>query len=153
LSLSALVHPDRTHGASEQEKAVANQRFTGLNAAYLRLRELKSRLQVLIELERGTAPSSVQPVGSKYVSLFTQISDLCRKTDTFLAEQTSPAPSLLKVRVIEGNAELTTRLKELQATLDPLNEALDGELKQLNSAWESAPPIGSPGRIDALPCA
>src|SRR5262249_20203694 len=84
LSLSALVHPDRTHGATEQEKAVANQRFTELNAAYLRLRELKSRLQVLIELERGTAPSSVQPVGSKYVSLFTQISDLCRKTDTFL---------------------------------------------------------------------
>src|SRR6266436_5956888 len=44
LTLSAQVHPDRVHNASEAEKRSAQQRYTDLNSAYNCLRDSKARL-------------------------------------------------------------------------------------------------------------
>lgn len=56
LPLSAEVHPDRVHSASEAEKAAANTRYAELNAAYNTLREPRDRLLHLLELEAGGKP-------------------------------------------------------------------------------------------------
>src|SRR5438128_12515999 len=56
LQLSAEVHPDRVHGASAADKQRAHERSAELNAAYNCLREPKSRLQHLLELETGARP-------------------------------------------------------------------------------------------------
>ena len=61
LALTAQVHPDRVHNASEAEKQAASRRSAEMNAAYNCLREAKTRLLHLLELERGT-----RPLGSTY---------------------------------------------------------------------------------------
>jgi len=153
LSLSANLHPDRIQSTSEQGKKAASDRFAELNVAYNRLLEPKSRLQALLELERGTPPAQMQSVGQEHIAFFSQVSELCRKADRFLGGLIKETSPLLKIRLLEANEELSTNLKELRDRVSRLIEALDDELKQLNPVWESAPPVGSAARANVLRCA
>src|SRR5438445_2111306 len=76
LALTAEVHPDRVHGATETEKRTANQRYADLNAAYNCLREPKERLLHLLELERGKKPEEVQKIPAGMMDLFAEIGQL-----------------------------------------------------------------------------
>src|SRR5260221_13341315 len=84
LALSAEAHPDRVHQASDAEKGSANQRFAELNAAYNCLREAKSRLQHLLELELGSRPKEVQEIAPETMDLFMEVGQLCREVDRFI---------------------------------------------------------------------
>ena len=53
LALSATVHPDKIHSASDAEKAAAAQSFARLNTAFTCLAEPKARLLHLRALELG----------------------------------------------------------------------------------------------------
>ena len=57
--LSTEVHPDRAHDASDEAKAESQRRFAGVNAAHECLREAKSRVRHLLELELGQAGPSL----------------------------------------------------------------------------------------------
>lgn len=151
LSLSATVHPDRVQSSSEQERKTASDRFAEFNAAYTRLLDSKTRLQVLLELELGTPPAQVQSVGQNHVALFNQVSELCRKADRFLDGATKELSPLLKVQVVGENDSLTRELNDLQNALIRVKETLENELRQLNPVWDSAPPIGSVDRLKAIP--
>src|SRR6266571_3501873 len=78
LEISATVHPDRVHGASEIEKQSSHQRSAELNAAYNCLREPKTRLQHLLELEAGAKPNDIQQLPSGTMELFIEVGQLCR---------------------------------------------------------------------------
>lgn len=152
LALSATVHPDRTHNAPENERLAAHERYVELNAAYQCLRQPKERLLLLVELERGTKPVQVQQIDPAGMSSFLEVSDLCRTADALLAEQAGSRSPLLRVQFFQRSADLADRLKELEARLNAQRDTLDRELRSLNPAWESAPPIGSTERATALPC-
>src|SRR5438034_1253303 len=78
LVLSSDVHPDRVHNASEAEKCLAQERYTNLNTAYNCLREPKSRLQHLLELELGAKPANLQSIPPDLMDVFLEVSQACR---------------------------------------------------------------------------
>ena len=151
LQLSAEVHPDRVHGASAADKQRAHERSAELNAAYNCLREPKSRLQHLLELETGARPKQVEQISPGTMDLFMKIGQLCREADGFLAERSKVSSPLLKVQMFERAQAWTEKLTAMQTELSASREKLDGELKQMNASWETAP-AGS-ARSRALPLA
>jgi Fe-S protein assembly co-chaperone HscB len=151
-AFTAAVHPDRVHGASEAEKLAANQRYAELNAAYQCLREPKGRLQHLLELERGEKVDDVQQIAPGTMELFMEVSQLCRETDAVLGEKASVTSPMLKVQLFEKAMALSERLTSLLEKLDGHRERLAAQLRNLNMAWETAPPVGAPTRLHVLPC-
>src|SRR2546425_6118818 len=151
-ALTATVHPDRVHRATEPEKQAANRRYAELNAAYQCLREPKDRLRHLLELERGNKVEDVQKISPGTMDLFMGISELCRETDAFLAEKASVTSPLLKVQLFERGMALTDRLNLLGERLNGRRAALIVQMRNLNMAWETAPQVGSSTRLHVLPC-
>jgi len=151
LALAAKVHPDRVNDATGGEKHAAHQRYTELNAAYQCLREAKERLRHLLELERGTKPDEVQKITSRTVDLFAEVSELCREADLFLAEKARVTSPLLKVQLFERGMALTDKLNAMLLKLNAQHDALTEQIRFLNMAWESAPPVGSSARGNVLP--
>jgi len=151
LSLAAASHPDRTHNAGAAVKLAATAQYTALNTAHNCLRDPKERLHHLLMLERGTPPASIQRLPSELMELFLAVGRLCRDTDKFLAEKAAVTAPMLKVQLLERSLEWTDRLNALQQQINARHAALDEELRGLNVAWESAPPVGSPARPTTLP--
>ena len=151
LALSAAVHPDRVHGASEKKKAAAHQRYAELNAAYNCLREPKTRLRHLLELEQGAKPKQVQQIPPTTMDLFLEVAEVCRGTDSFLADRAKITSPLLKVQMFDRGQEWTDKLMALQQKLNAQQEEAAALLKVMNAAWEMAPAIGAAGRAASLP--
>ena len=151
-ALTATVHPDRVHLSGEQEKQAANRCYAELNAAYQCLRDPKDRLHHLLELERGNKLDVLQNISPETMDLSIQVSQICRETDGFLAEKAKVTAPLLKVQLFERGMSLTDRLNLMLGQLDVRREALIVQLRNLNMAWETAPPVGSSNRLHVLPC-
>src|SRR5262245_19249321 len=56
IELSGQLHPDRVHASSSEEKRLAQQNYTEINAAYQCLLHPRDRLAHLLELEGGKKP-------------------------------------------------------------------------------------------------
>lgn len=151
LKLSAEVHPDRVHTASEAEKAAANQRYSEVNAAYNCLRELKERLLHLLELATGAKPKDVQRIPPGTMDLFVEVGQMCRDTDGFLAEKAKVTSPLLKVQMFEKGMEWTDKLNELQRKINAKRDELTVELQAMNPTWEAAEKSASPKCEVVLP--
>jgi len=151
IQFSSEVHPDRTHNAPEAEKQQTNQRYAELNAAYNTLREPRTRLLHLLELESGAKPSDIQRIPPGTMDLFVEVGQLCRDVDAFMAERGKVTSPLLKVQMFERGMEWTDKLQALQQRINTKRDELTGELQQMNAVWETAPALGSPQRVAALP--
>src|SRR6185503_437127 len=97
LSRSSEVHPDRVHNAAEAEKQMASRHYAELNAAFNCLREPKTRLRHLLELELGTKPEDLQEIPPDLADLFLEVAGLRRQVDGFLAERAKVQSPLLRV--------------------------------------------------------
>lgn len=151
LTLSAELHPDRMHNASEEERCAANQRFTQINAAYNCLRVPKDRLLHLLDLERGAKPKDLERIPPGARDLFFQIGQACRQVDSFLADKSKVTSPLLQVQWFEKGLEWIDRLNVLQQTIRAERQQVFDELKAMNAQWESAPEVTSAARPAALP--
>jgi DnaJ-domain-containing protein 1 len=151
LPLSAAVHPDRVHSASEAEKAAANTRYAELNAAYNALREPRDRLLHLLELEAGGKPKDVQRIPPGTMDLFVEVGQTCRDTDEFLKQKSASDSPMVKLRLMQEGLDWLDRLQALQGRVNAKRDELTAELRQMNGAWEAAPAIGIPERANALP--
>ncbi len=138
LKLSAAVHPDKIHSASDAEKAAATKFFAELNAAYNCLLEPKSRLLHLLELESGAKPKDVQQIPPALADLFAEVANNCRNADSFLVEKSAVTSPLLQVQWFERAQEWIERLNLLQKKLGGLHEQLLGELKSADANWPTA---------------
>ena len=145
LALSAECHPDRVHGANESEKESAQKRYTELNAAYNCLRDDKSRLVHLLELERGSKPKDVQNVPPALMELFLRVREVCQQADAFLAEREGVSSPLLKVQMFERAQDLIDSLLKMQQQINAWHEGLIARLKEIDSAWDGtgAGPAGN----------
>lgn len=138
LALSAMVHPDRVHHLGEAERASAQERYTELNAAYNFLREPRERLHHLLQLERGELPKDIQRIPSELMDLSLEIGRNCREVDAFLAEKARATSPLLQVKYFERGQGFVDTLQALRQRVNAMNERLNQELKQLDTAWQSA---------------
>jgi DnaJ-domain-containing protein 1 len=139
LALSTSFHPDRVHGASQEEKAAAQEKYTDLNAAYNRLRDPKERLLHLIELERGEKPKDTQQIEPTLAAFFTQIHQVCREADALLVEKRTVTSPLLGVALFNRAQETTTKLLDLQQTINSELDRMLAELQQIDAAWLDQP--------------
>ena len=89
-----------------------------MNAAYNCLREAKTRLLHLLELERGTRPAEVQEIPPATMDLFTEVSRHCREADDLVAARANVTSPLLNAQLFERGMALTEKLNSL---LHPLN--------------------------------
>jgi DnaJ-domain-containing protein 1 len=151
LRLAARLHPDKVHQAGADDKAAANERYAGINAAYHCLLEPKERLLHLLELESGAKPKDVQSIPPGTMDLLVEIGQVCRETDLFLAARNKTESPLLKAQMFETGMAWTDKLNQLRQRIDLRREELLAELKSMNTAWNAAPPPGSAGRAAALP--
>jgi DnaJ-domain-containing protein 1 len=138
LTLSANLHPDRIHSASESDKIAATKTFTDLNAAFNCLVEPKRRLLHLLELELGAKPKDIQQIPTALADLFAEVSTVCRSADGFLAEKRQVTSPLLQVQLFERGQDWVEKLNVLQRKLNELREKLTDELKSLDAQWISA---------------
>src|SRR5258708_16583421 len=135
FALSANVHPDKIHSASESDKSAAAKQFAELNAAYNCLLEPKLRLLHLLELELGAKPKDIQQIPTALADLFAEIAAVCHKADDFLAEKIKATSPLLQVHLFERAQEWIEQLNSLRRKLNGLREKLTGELKLLDEKW------------------
>ena len=138
LTLSAEVHPDRVHEASEADKLAANRRYTELNAAYSCLREPRDRLRHLLELELGKKPSDLTNVPNDLMDLFFAVGKVLREVDAFVAEKGRATSPLLQVQLFERGQEWVEKLAGVRQTIVARRDPLLSELKALNASWSSA---------------
>ena len=151
LGLSAGVHPDRVHAASEAVKAAAHRRYTALAAAYQLLREPRERLGHWLALERGVKPQSLQTVSSPMQSFLFETGQLLRAADELLREKSRLNSPLLKVQFFERSQ---TEIEKLKATLQQIaahQDALLAELKSLDEAWIGRPSAESKPDGEIMP--
>ena len=151
MAVAARVQCQPVDNASEDEKQKANEHYAELNAAYNTLREPRDRLLHLLELELGAKPRDVQRIPPGTMDLFVEVGQICRDVDAFIAQRGNVTSPLLKVQMFERGMEWTDKLQALQQRINAKRDELTGELQQLNAVWESAPAIGSPERVAALP--
>ena len=151
LQLSNEEHPDRFHSAPGAAKENATQRYAALNLAHNTLREPRDRLLHLLELERGEKPSDIQRIPPGTMDLFVEIGQLCRDVDAFLADRSKVTAPMLKVQMFERGLDWTDKLQAVQQRIGAKRAELEAELRDMNRAWEQAPPTGDPARTGALP--
>ena len=137
FALSSEVHPDRTHNASESDKLKATRRYSELNAAYQCLREPRSRIRHLLELELGTKPSDLTSVPDDLMDLFFAVGKAFRDVDAFLVEKSRATSPLIQVQLFERGMERVDQLNDLSRKISPRRETLLDELKMLDSTWNS----------------
>lgn len=145
-SLSAAVHPDRVHQASDAEKLTANQRYTELNAAYNCLREPRLRLRHLLELELGTKPSDLTNVPDDLMELFFSVGKMFREVDSLLVEKAKATSPLLQVQFFERGQDWVEKLGGLREQISARREVLLDELRSVDATWAAI----SPKPTDAL---
>jgi curved DNA-binding protein CbpA len=138
LLLSAEVHPDRVHQASQEERQTAQERYTTLNSAYTCLREPKERLRHLLELETGSKAADVQNVPAGLMEQFMDVSAACREADSLVAEKKGLTSPLLKAQLFGRGQDNVEKLMSLQQRFHGSVEALLGELKGIDLRWSDS---------------
>ncbi len=150
-ALSTGAHPDRFHGSGEVSRAAATAHFTALNRAYGCLRDPKSRVAHLLRLEQGTDPPDVQRIPPGTIELFTEVGAVGRAVDALLAERGAETSPMRRLQQFERGMADMERLDALLRRIGSWEDSLMAELRDLNIAWEAAPPPGHPGRLESLP--
>lgn len=140
LGRSAAIHPDRVHASSEGDKLAANQHYTELNAAYTCLREPRSRVRHLLELELGAKPSDLTNVPDDLMELFFSVGKVFREVDALLAEKGKATSPLLQVEFFERGQDWMEQLGALRAKIAARRDVLLSELQGLDAGWEAATP-------------
>jgi DnaJ-domain-containing protein 1 len=135
-TLSAEVHPDRVHAAALAEKLAAQQHYTELNAAYQCLREPRSRIRHLLELELGTKPSDLTNIPEDLMNLFFAVGKQLRETDALLTEKAAATSPLLQVELFERAQTAVTPLRELQEQIAARRDLILAQLKAVDADWD-----------------
>jgi len=149
---SAQVHPDQAAGATDETKAVLQQQFVRVNAAYECLREAKSRVRHLLELELGRVPENVRSIPGEMTDWFTEIGAVCREVDAFLAKKETQDSPLLQAVLMEEGIALNDKVTEVHGRLQVELAKVNNELEALGPAWELLDDQAE-GRAERLPLA
>lgn len=150
-ALSTQFHPDKIAPAANDERARAADYFAELNLAYQTLRDTRSRLGHLIQLETGLAPGAVEKVSSEASNLFFEVSGLCRKVDQFLPEKAGATSPMLKAAHFAQSLDWTDRLQALQLVIQSLRQSAEEEAHRLNGLWAPEGDAACPEPVEGAP--
>ena len=133
--LSRTEHPDQQAGTDIDE---AGASFAKLNQAQAVLRDPKSRLRHLLELEhpevRLSGPANVP---ATLANLFAPIHELLRQADELLAKKVAAPSALAKALLARQEWTLREQAETRLAEVEALQSAAEGELRVLDASWET----------------
>lgn len=139
--LSRTEHPDQPAAPAADSDAG----FAVLNQAQATLRDPKSRLRHLLELEHPqvklSGPSSVP---ASLADLFAPVHGLLREIDDLLAQKAAAPSSLAKALLARNEFVLRERAEERLAEVDSLQAVTLEELHGFDARWEPRPPDAAP---------
>ncbi len=127
-ALTAVHHPDVAPNAEVD--------FTALNTAYQTLRDPRTRLRHLLELECPDASAEARPVPVAVAALFMQTGELRQRLDVFLSKQTQAASPLTRALLESEKLSLLENVRDLLAILTERQRQLLDELRALDAGWE-----------------
>jgi DnaJ-domain-containing protein 1 len=133
LAQSASSHPDRVHNEDLESRESAQESYLNLNAAYQCLRDSRQRLRHFLELQRGTKLNEIQSVPNELVTLFMEVSRLCREADTLIAQNTATQSPLLKAALLDRNQSFMEELDGMKSRLSEWRKSLEDNVKELNA--------------------
>lgn len=134
-TLSGELHPDRVTQLSAPERAIATTRYAELNTAHQCLRDLKSRLGHLLELELGGQTAEMRDIPPALADLFLETGQMFRQLDAFLKERETVVSPLLRVSWFQKGMVWDERLRNLQSRVRGSIDALEAETRTLDTAW------------------
>ena len=150
--LSTEVHPDQVHDLIDEAKEELQRQFAEVNAAHQCLREAKSRVRHLLELELGRAPGNVKSIPGEMTVWFMEIGAVCREVYAFLAKREAQDSPLLRAALMGEGMALNDRVTEVHGRLQLELAKVDAELQSLSPRWEVLDGQVE-GRAEALPLA
>ena len=131
--LSRLLHPD--------QQAEANADFARLNQAQASLREPKSRLRHLLELEYSevklSGPASVPP---HLTDWFMPVHGLLGETDALLKKKAGASGALARSLLAREEFAVREKIEVVFEQLSALLAAVGDELQAFDSRWMAARP-------------
>lgn len=127
LTLSAECHPDKAR--SPEDKHVAEQAFKELNESYNVVRNPRTRIVHLLELEEGVKAPHVQNVPQQALEFFAPVAEITRRADELLKQKASALSPMMKAQLFEKGLEVTDSLQALQGRIAARLAAIESELK------------------------
>lgn len=124
---AATEHPDVAGSES--------QNFSLLNVAYSTLRDPKSRLQHLLDLEAPEFSQLGSQAPAELGTLFMQVGQTQQKANLFLAKYAAASSPLQKALMSSQKFELLEELETCLASLNTTEEAAVLEAKTLDATW------------------
>ncbi len=127
LQLSSKVHPDKAPDGDERKRAEAA--FKELNESFGILRNTRTRILHLLELEGTPRPKHVQNVPAAALEFFGLVAEITRRADEILKQKIAAVSPMMKVQAFEKGLELTDEIQQLQNRIVQKIAALESELK------------------------
>jgi len=129
LALSADAHPDKASG----QKQKAEEDFRGLNESYQVLRNSRSRILHLLELQGVAKPEHVQAIPPIALDLFSSIAEVTRKSDVLLKEKATANSPMLKVQFFERALPCVDSVQALQSEVQKRLQGVEADLQALTA--------------------
>lgn len=130
--LTASHHPDVTRDAGFD--------FSTLNAAYNTLRDPKSRVRHLLELEFPAELSRPLQIPPALGDSFMAIGALLQRLDAFLKKQSEAASPLTAALLAPEKFSLIENVEEQLAVVNERHAKLLDELRALDARWDTEKP-------------
>jgi curved DNA-binding protein CbpA len=138
LTLSAGTHPDKVHAATSEERGQATHHFAELNAAFNCLKEPRSRVRHLVELELGRKPGDLKNVPNELADAFMKIAAVSRTTEKLVAEKTQIQSPLLRAGFFEKIQSHLEGIEQLQQEVARLHAAALERLRSMDTSWQNS---------------
>ncbi len=137
--LSRTEHPDQ-RASPPPDHGNADARFARFNQAQAALRDSKSRLRHLLELEYPQVKlSGPANVPGTLADLFAPILSLLQDIDAFQAKKSAALSALAKALLARDEFALREKVEARLEELDTLNAAAIEELQAFDARWSPRP--------------
>ena len=135
--LSRTEHPDQLSAPADH----ADADFAQLNLAQTTLRDPKSRLRHLLELEypdlRLSGPGEVSPA---LAGLLMPIHGLLRDIDALLVRKAASPSTLARALLAREEFARREQAEQMLAEVDTLQAAALADLRSFDAVWQDRPP-------------
>ncbi len=140
-ALTTEHHPDV---ATEKSDA-----FSAINLAYETLRQPRTRLKHLLELEAPELIARHLPAPESIGNLFPGMGERKLRLDAFLKKRATTSSALAKAMLMNEHLELQEDLEAWLGVLEAEKERWQGTLPALDAEWAEANGTGAPTSVAA----
>ncbi|MGV3772753.1 MAG: J domain-containing protein [Verrucomicrobiales bacterium] len=134
LEISSRQHPDKA--ASGEDAVEVNSKFTEINEAFHSLKNPKSRLLHLLDLEGFKEKERFQSINPEIANLFSEAGKLTQQADKLAKERRDASSPMMKASIFGRGVELPDQLQQFQKILQQKVAFMEEQLAPMNQFWD-----------------